>query len=193
MRLSWRTRIASMLCGGAAVLVVLGPGFATASIGTGVGASPIVLAHAGHPGHAYSLPGVYVVNTGTVPSIYHVRVERLSPGKESTLPAGWVTIGRNDFRLGAHQATVVPLKLRLPAKASAGSYLSDVVASAMSSRHLGGTALGAAAATKLQLTIAGGAGLPWTRIGSIAAAVVLLAAAAWAVRRSGVRLRLEHS
>ena len=176
----------------AVVLAV--PGVAHALLGAGVGASPVTLAQPGQRGHAYALPGLYVVNTGTVRSLYHVRVERLSAGGASTLPAGWVTIERNNFPLAAHGSTLVPIRITIPAKAATGNYLSDLVASTSSSRRGGGTALGAAAATKLQLSIkSDGSSLPWKTIGIIAAGLLVLLGAGWVVRRSGVRLRVEHA
>jgi hypothetical protein len=183
-----RALIAVLLIGGAML-----PASAEASIGAGVGASPIALAQPGHAGGTYSLPGLYVVNTGTVTTGYVVRVHRLSPGHQKVLPAAWVTIERNNFTLRPHRSMVVPLRLRLPAGATPGSYLSNLVASTAVPHHHGGTTLGAAAATKLELAIAGqGSSTPWLRIGLAVAALMVAAAIAAAVRRSGIRLRVER-
>jgi len=188
-------RKARRLVPGAIAVALIGtalllPVSAIASIGAGVGASPIVLAQPGHPGGAYSLPGLYVINTGTVTTTYVVRVQRLSRGNEKRLPAAWVTIERNDFKLRPHGATVVPLRLTIPGGAVPGSYLSDLVAST-AVPHQHGTTLGAAAATKLELTIASDASsIPWRSIGLIVGAVAAAAGLATTVRRSGIRLRL---
>jgi hypothetical protein len=164
------------------------------SLGAGVGASPIALPKPAEPGHAYALPSLYVVNTGTLRSLYHVRVERLSPGSASVLPAGWVTIERNDFQLAGHQSAIVPIRITIPAKAKAGDYLSDLVASTTSPSRGGGTALGAAAATKLQLSIKSDTSpLPWKTITLILAGLLGLLGGSWIVVRSGIRLRLEHA
>jgi len=122
MRSTRRRRIYTKAwCGlpGALGMLAL-PALAAASLGAGVGAAPIGLGQSARAGRAYTLPGLYVVNTGTLRSLYHVRVQRLSPGSATTLPAGWVSIERNDFPLAAHQSTIVPLKITIPAKATAG-------------------------------------------------------------------------
>ena len=56
---------------------------ASASIGVGVQANPVSLDSAAHPGGSYTLPALYVVNTGTQAESMSVRVERLPPS-----PAG---------------------------------------------------------------------------------------------------------
>ena len=195
MRSTRRRRIYTKAwCGlpGALGMLAL-PALAAASLGAGVGAAPIGLGQSARAGRAYTLPGLYVVNTGTLRSLYHVRVQRLSPGSATTLPAGWVSIERNDFPLAAHQSTIVPLKITIPAKATAGNYLSDVVASTTSSPHARGTSLGAAAATKLQVSIAGdGSTFPWKTIVWIGGALLVVAGATWTIRRSGLWVRLVH-
>ena len=169
------------------------PGSAGASLGTGVGASPIALAHIAMPGHAYRLPGLYVVNTGTQRSRYHVRVQRLSAGEERTLPGGWVTLERNDFVLAPGRAAVVPFTIRIPDNASAGAYLSDLIASTSSPRRAGGTTLGAAAATKLGLDVGNAPGsIPWGTIGLVLAAAVVFVTGGYGIRRSGLHVRLER-
>jgi hypothetical protein len=169
------------------------PAVAGASLGTGVGASPIMLAHTAIPGHAYTLPGVYVLNTGTVSSRYHLRVQRLSPGAARTLPTGWVTLQRNDFLLRPHRAAIIPFTVNIPRSASSGRYLSDVVASTSSARRGGGTALGAAAATLLGLTVGGSSpAIPWRTIVLALIAGLLAGTAAYGVRRSGLAVRVER-
>jgi hypothetical protein len=169
------------------------PTSAGGSVGTGVGASPILLAQRALPGHAYKLPGLYVLNTGTVASRYHVRLERLSSGHQKTLPAAWVRFARNDFLLRPHHSATIAFTIHLPGNAPAGPYLSDLVASTTSARHPGATAVGAAAATNLGLTVGQAPGtIPWRTIGLALAALIATSAAVYAVRRSGVRLRLER-
>jgi hypothetical protein len=176
----------------ALVLLALPP-IASASVGTGVGASPIVLPQRALPGHAYKLPGLYVLNTGTVASRYQVRVERLTPGGQKTLPAGWVTLAQNDFLLLPRHSATVAFTIRVPNSAAAGAYLSDLVASTTSARRPGATAVGAAAATKLGMTVGQAPGsIPWRTIALVLAAVLATGLAAYGIRRSGVRLRLER-
>jgi hypothetical protein len=177
----------------AASLLLTLPAAAGASLGTGVGASPIMLAHTAMPGHTYPLPGLYVLNTGTQTSRYHVRLERLSPGEARTLPAAWVTLQRNDFVLRPNHSATVPVAIRIPGNAQPGAYLSDLVASTSSPRRAGGTALGAAAATKLGLNVGSAPGLiPWKTVGPALLALLALAAGGHVIRRSGLRLKLER-
>jgi hypothetical protein len=165
---------------------------ADASIGAGIGASPIELAGAAQPGHNYRLPAVYVENTGSEPARYELRVERLSAGSGRAVPVGWVLPARNGFLLAAHKSTRVALTLQLPSNAPAGGYLSDVVAAAAPGRPARGTVLGAAAATKLIFQVADpGVRLPgWVIKTLIALAVAGLTL--YAIRRGRVRIRFEH-
>jgi hypothetical protein len=185
-----RRAVASALLAG--VLMALPPD-AAASLGTGVGASPIMLAQAAIPGHAYKLPGLYVLNTGTVRSRYHVRVQRLSPGNARTLPATWVTLQQNDFVLRPHHSATVPFTITIPKNAASGKYLSDLVASTSSARRAGGTALGAAAATKIGLSVGATPGsIPWGTIGLLLLGAIALTGATYGLRRSGLHVRLER-
>lgn len=169
------------------------PAAAGASLGTGVGASPITLARPAMPGHAYELPGLYVLNTGTERSRYHVRVERLSQGKERTLPAGWVVLARNDFLLGPGRSATIPFTIMIPQNARSGAYLSDLVASTSSPRRAGGTALGAAAATKVGLNVGNAPeSVPWGTIGLAILALLAVLGGSYGVHRSGLRLKLER-
>jgi hypothetical protein len=184
-----RTWLATLLACGVLAL----PAAAAASVGTGVGASPIILAQRALPGHAYRLPGLYVLNTGTVASRYHVRVQRLTPGGQNTLPGRWVTLAQNDFLLRPRHSTMVAFTIRVPNHALAGPYLSDLVASTVSARHPGSTAVGAAAATKLGLTVSQTPGsIPWGTIGLAALAGLLVATAMYGIRWSGLHVRFER-
>jgi hypothetical protein len=154
---------------------------------------PIVLAQTALPGHAYKLPGLYVLNTGTVASRYHIRVERLSPGRARILPAQWVTFERNDFLLRPHHSATVPFTITISGSATPGRYLSDLVASTSSSPRGRGTAIGAAAAAKVGLTVGDASpSVPWGTIGMIVLVLVVFVSATYGLRRSGLRVRLER-
>jgi hypothetical protein len=165
---------------------------AGASIGAGIGASPIQMAHVARPGHSYRLGDAYVVNTGSQAARYRIEVERLSTGSGRAVPSRWVIPGRNDFRLAAHRSAIVPLTLRLPANAPTGGYLSDVVVTASPPGPVHGTAIGAAAATKLMFRVGNA---PFRLPGWIEYALIALLAALvgrFVARRSRFQIRLEH-
>lgn len=175
-----------------ALLLPLAPA-ARASLGTGVGASPIMLAQPARAGHSYTLPGLYVLNTGTVASRYHIRVQRLSSGGRLTLPVSWVRLWRNDFMLAPGHSATVPFTITIPKSAASGAYLSDLVASTVIPRRPGGTSLGAAAATKFGLSVGDVPGsIPWRTIGLAVLGATAVLAAGYGIRRSGIRVRLDH-
>jgi hypothetical protein len=61
--------------------LVTWPGLpASASIGVGVQANPVSLGNTAHPGATYTLPSLYIVNTGTQAESMTVRVERKTVG-----------------------------------------------------------------------------------------------------------------
>jgi hypothetical protein len=182
----------------AALAVLCGlPLAARASVGVGVQAGPVRLAVAAHAGGSYSLPPVYVVNTGTEPELVSVRVERLSAGAGRAVPPSWVRAAGPGVRLGPQQGARLPLELVLPGGARPGRYLSDVVVSGSAAISAGRANLGVAAATKLEFRVAPGpAAGSWPAVpGSVVAVLaglVLLALAIVGVRRSGLRIRVER-
>ena len=167
---------------------------AKADVGTGVGARPIVLEALAHPGHTYRLPGLYVINTGTVSSTYHIRVEHLSPGPLRTVPPGWVQFERNNFLLRPKESASVPMTLSIPADAASGKYSSDLVAGAVAPSGSGPFIPGAEAATELRFEVGEG-GFPWPWpwwAYAIAATAAVSATAVGMQRRLGFRLRVER-
>ena len=149
---------------GALVCIALAIGTqvaARADVGAGVGASPIVLASVATLGNTYTLPSLYVVNTGTVTSSYRLSVEQFAPHQGLAVPAGWVTFARNDFPLQPKQSTSVAMTLTVPSAAVAGAYQSDLVAGTVPPRTSSGAIAGAQAATKLTFTVGSGGGFPW--------------------------------
>lgn len=168
------------------------PASATASIGTGVGAVPLVLRTPATAGHTYNLPPLYVKNTGTLNSLYTVKVERLANGGDRTVPAAWVHVSPTTFQLGPGALRPIAVKLNVPAGAKAAFYTTDLVASTTTARAPGATALGAAAADKITFQIASTASFPWPAV-ALSGGVFALALAAWGSRRAGLHPRIRLS
>jgi hypothetical protein len=169
---------------------------ADASIGVGVQAAPVRLADAALTGQSYSLPSVYVSDTGTQPETIAVRVDRLSTGRGRSVPPSWVRATGPAVHLSPRQGAQVPLQLAVPAGAKPGRYLSDIVVSASPGATAGHVNLGVAAATPLEFTVRQGAPpsplVPtwtwWFTAGLVALLVVGLG-----LRRSGIRIRIERT
>ncbi len=193
-----------MLLGGPALA-------AAASVGVGVQAGPVRLAAAAHPGGSYALPALFVVNTGTEPESIRVTVERLSAGPGRPVPRSWIRASGPAVHLAARESARVPLLLTVPPGTRPGTYSSDVIADGSAVLSAGPANLAAAAATKLQFRVASGppppgtgqaagsvpgsgsgSGLP-TSLKWLLTGLVLLAVAAIAVRRSGLRIRVERA
>jgi hypothetical protein len=174
-------------------LLVAFPGISQASIGVGVQSAPVRLGSVAQPGDSYSLAPVYVVNTGTQDESISMRVERLSHGPGRAVPPSWIHFTGSGMRLAVRTSTRIPLELVVPAGARPGKYLSDVVVAGSARIVVGKANLAVAAATKLEFTVgrASGQGLafppgvPWTLGG-----LLLLAAATFAFRVSGLRVRV---
>jgi hypothetical protein len=171
---------------------------AGASVGVGVQAGPVLLSSAAHPGGSYALPPVYVVNTGTQAELVSIRIDRLSAGSGRPVPPSWIHAGPS-VRLTAHQAARISLQLVVPAGAKTGAYLSDVVAAGSGRISEGNANLGVAAATKLEFRVAPGAapaGL-WPAVPGwlewAAGGLLLFAIAFLGLRKSGWRIRIEHT
>lgn len=173
-------------------LVAILPAGARASIGTGVGAVPLVLHTPAKAGQTYVLPWLYVKNTGTVTSLYTVKVERITRGSQRTVPPAWVHVQPPVVRLRPGVLTHLVVTVDVPAGAQAASYTTDLVATTTTQRTPGTTALGAAAADRLSFEVSSPSAFPWLPVG-IAAALILLPAGGWWIRRSGLRPRLRMS
>ena len=179
-------------------LAVLSASAAQASIGVGVQADPVRLATAAHPGDSYALPSLYVVNTGSEPESVTVTVKHLSAGSGMTIPASWIQATAPSGQLQPKQQVLIPLKLSTPGDAKPGSYRSDIVVTGANGSGAGGIRFGAAAATDLEFTITPGpAAASWLGLAPwkwwMIAALAILGAATLAVRRSGLRVRIERS
>jgi hypothetical protein len=194
MHLRWLSAGLAIAVGLAAWLGFAGP--ARASIGVGVQASPVSLSGAAHPGASYALPSLYIVNTGSQAESMSVRVVRRT-GPGLAIPESWIRIGSLSGKLPPRQSARIALELVTPADAQPGNYVGDIVVTGSTAPVAAGVNFGAAAATKLEFTItpgpAAGSWLsfpPWTwwAIGGL----VVLAAATFGWRRSGLRIRVER-
>jgi hypothetical protein len=170
---------------------------ARASVGVGVQAGPVRLPGVAHPGGTYSLPPVYVVNTGTQPESVTIRIERISHGTGRTIPPSWIHVPAMPGQLTHGQSARIPLQLAIPANAKAGQYFSDVVVKGSGALFAGGANLGVAAATDLQFRVtAGAAAQSWFRVPAwvlaAMAGIVVLAAAVVLAGWSGIRIRIER-
>ncbi len=181
-----------------ALALLAWPAASYASVGVGVQAGPVRMDGLAHPGGHYALTPVYVVNTGTETESVSISVERISPGTGRTVPPGWISASSAPVRLSHAQSARIPLELTVPRAAAAGRYFSDVVAKGSASVSAGGARLGVAAATDLEFTIT-----PGTASGGWFSApgwvlpyvlgVLVLGVAAVAIRRSGLRIRIERA
>src|SRR5580704_17206807 len=167
---------------------------ADASIGVGVQAAPVRLADAALTGQSYTLPPVYVSDTGTQPETVAVQVDRLSTGRGRSVPPSWVRATGPAVHLSPRQGAQIPLQLAVPAGAKPGRYLSDIVVTAAPGASVGHVNLGVA--TPLEFTVRQGSPpsplVPtwtwWFTAGFVALLVVGLG-----LRRSGIRIRIERT
>jgi hypothetical protein len=123
-------------------------------------------------GHGYAFPPLYVKNTGTVPSSYSIRVERLSLGRQHAVPATWVQLQPNRLHLAPGKIARVAVTVTVPDGASSGSYLTDLVATTYAPHKPGAPALGAAAADKVTFDVQSHSGFLFWIVGLEGAALV---------------------
>jgi len=184
----------ALVLAGALVAV---PQAAQASVGVGIQAGSVRLSGVAHPGQSVALPSVSVVNAGTQPESIRIVVQRSPRGNGRTVPPSWVRPGMASVQLAPHHAVRIPLELVVPTGAKPGAYLSDIVAIASGQLSAGGANLGAGAATLLEFRVAAdpAAGFWWSVFTQTLWALlilILLAAVVFAVRRSGLRVRVER-
>jgi hypothetical protein len=186
--------LAPVVLAGALVAV---PQAAQASVGVGIQAGPVRLSGVAHPGESVALPPVSVVNAGSRRESIWVGVRRSPQGGGRPVPPSWVHPGVPSVQLGPHRAISISLELVVPADAKPGAYLSDLVATASGQLSAGHANLGAAAATLLEFRVAPdpAPGFWWSVFTQTLWAlliVILLAAVVFAVRKSGIRVRVER-
>jgi hypothetical protein len=192
----WRGLVLALAVPVAFVTLSISVPMADASIGVGVQAAPVRLTDAALTGQSYSLPPVYVSDTGTQPETIAVRVDRLSTGHGRSVPPSWVRATGPAVRLSPHTGAQVPLQLAVPAGAKPGRYLSDIVVTAAPGSSAGHVNLGVAAATPLEFTVRQGSPpspLVPTWTWWFTAGLVALLIAGLGLRRSGIRIRIERT
>jgi hypothetical protein len=205
MQALMRTRLVATLSL-AALLTAAGQS-AYASVGVGIQADPVRLGSVAHPGGTYTLPSLYVVNTGTEPESLSFQVERLSSGTATgttgttgTTPEtghlvspSWIQISSLGAQLAPGKSAEIALKLTPPGDAKAGSYSSDIVVTGSNGTVTSGDVrFGAAAATGLEFSIVPNppSGIPAWRWWAVAALIVI-AGIYFTIRRTGFRIRIE--
>jgi hypothetical protein len=171
---------------------------AQASVGVGVQAAPVRLASVARAGGSYSLPAVYVLNTGTQAESVSVRIDPMPGGTGRDVPASWVRDTGPGTQLSPHQSAQVPLELVVPAGARPGRYLGAVIVTGSVVISAGRANLGVAAATVLEFRVAPGAppGLwpfPPSWIWWILGSLLALALVAAGLYRSGLRVWVERT
>ena len=188
--------LAPAVLAGALVAV---PQAAQASVGVGIQAGAVRLSGVAHPGQSVALPGVSVVNSGSHPESIRLSVQRISKGPGRSVPASWIQFGAPVVQLEPKHAVRVSMELVVPADAKPGAYLSDIVATGSNAGQAsaGHASLGAAAATLLEFRVTPSAapGFWWSVFTQTLWAlliVIVLAAVVLAVRRSGIRVRVER-
>jgi hypothetical protein len=175
------------------------PQAALASVGVGIQAGAVRLPGAAHPGQTVALPAVSVVNAGTHRESIRLSVHRVSKGPGRAVPPSWIRFGAPVVRLAPKHATRISLELVVPGDAQPGAYLSDIVATGTSASQppVGHANLGAAAATLLEFRIApdpapGFWRSVFTQSLWALLIVIVLVAVVFAVRKSGLRVRVER-
>lgn len=169
---------------------------ANASVGVGIQADPVRLAGNAHPGGTFTLPDVYVVNTGSQPESISVSVQRMNAAKSSLdIPGTWIQATSVPAQLAPGQAVRIPLRLTTPGDARPGRYASNIVVTGTVQPDPGSPVrFSAAAATGLDFSIVGSApgGYPMWKVWLVVA-VLLAAVVTIFGRHTGLRIRIERS
>jgi len=189
----WGTLVPAALAGA----LVAVPQAAQASVGVGIQADPVRLSGVARPGQTVALSSVSVVNAGTKRESIRVVVKPYPRGGGRPVPPSWVRPGVPSVQLAPRHAIRISLDLVVPADAKPGAYLSDIEAIVSGQASASGANLGAGAATLLEFRVAPdpAPGFWWSVFIQTLWAlliVILLVAVVFAVRRSGLRVRVER-
>lgn len=169
---------------------------AYASIGVGIQSNPVLLDGVAHPGGTYTLPSLYVVNTGTEAESVSVQVEHLvaSASHAWNVPRSWIQVADQGTQLAPAQSAQIPLQLHPSGNARSGNYSTDLVVtgSAADTYDDGNVKFGAAAATGLEFRVTPNppqaiAAWKWWLL----TALIILTTIVVVIRRTGFRIRIE--
>lgn len=136
-----------------ALLCLIIPASAFASVGVGVGTGRISVNEPLKSGGIYNLPKVIVFNTGSQQATYSMSVTlnqtqpQLKPNPE------WISFSPQTFSLAPGQSAVVTPTVHLPLVTKPGKYFGYLEAHPDKTVKQGTTAVGVAAATKLSFTV----------------------------------------
>ena len=123
-------------------------------VGVGIGTSSIDVEEILRPGSSYNLPSLTVFNTGDEHSRYTVSVEYSEDAEEKRPPAEWFYFHPRDFYLEPNQQQVVEVRVELPITGvEMGDYFAFLQAQPDHRADGGTTAVGVAAATRLNFTV----------------------------------------
>jgi hypothetical protein len=179
---------------GVAILVAFAtsPGAVMASQGVALDTGRIILPEPLTAGERHILPPIILSNPGTERSSYSLSVGRA--GDESGLEprAGWFRFAPATLRLRPGQAREVRITIVLPVDVQAGPY--EAVIQAVIEGTGNGTSVSAAAATRLEFTVAGAAsatGGPTSSVPVLPVVILAVGAAAAAALLGRYRLRIE--
>jgi hypothetical protein len=114
-----------------------------------------------------------------------------------TVPSSWIRATGAAVTLSHNQSVRIPLELAVPDTARPGEYFSDVVARGSGAITAGSANLAVAAATDLEFRVAPGVvSGPWLSLPGWllpgVAGLLVLAVAAFVIRSSGLRVRVER-
>jgi P pilus assembly chaperone PapD len=175
----------------AATLYLLVASGASADVGAGISASPVVLSKPARPGSQHTVGGVRISNTGTDPAIMELSLQPADDGL--TVESAWVRFEPGSVRLDPKAATEVRISLAIPDDARDGEYHAYILVRSAPEAVAGATAVGAAAATDLRFTVrSGGVPLPPNGVFIALGILLLLALVAILYRQSGIEISLRR-
>lgn len=135
-----------------AVLLLISPMFALASVGVGVNLGKIKIEQELKPGGIYKFPVIGVINTGDESGDYELAVTYHQDQPELRPAEEWFNFNPASFALAPGEAQNVEIQLSLPVKMKPGDYFAYLEAHPVVVAGPG-TTIGVAAATKTYFTV----------------------------------------